>query len=71
MLVFGWGPIHGLGVAGAAVSMLIGQRCGRGAAGRAPAAPRRRGAAAPTPWRLHAPLPRDILRVGIPASIAR
>jgi len=69
-LVFGWGPIPGLGVAGAAVSMLV----ANGAAAVALAAHLlRRDAAAPlnrSPWRLHAALLRDILRVGVPASMS-
>ncbi len=69
-LVFGWGPIPALGVAGAAASMLI----ANGAAALALAAHlMRRGAAAPlnrSPWRLHTPLVRDILRVGLPASMS-
>lgn len=70
MLVFGWGPVPGLGVAGAALSLLV-------ANGTAAAALARHlfraGAAAPlngSPWRLHAALLRDILRVGVPASMS-
>ena len=69
-LVFGWGPIPGLGAAGAAVSLL-------GANGVAALVLAwhlmRQGAAAPlnrSRWRLHAPLLRDILRVGVPASMS-
>lgn len=70
MLVFGWGPVPGLGVAGAALSLLV-------ANGTAAAALARHlfraGATAPlngSPWRLHAALLRDILRVGVPASMS-
>ena len=69
-LVFGWGPIPGLGAAGAAVSLLI----ANGTAALVLAWQlMRRGAAAPlnrTRWQLHAPLLRDILRVGVPASMS-
>ena len=69
-LVFGWGPIPGLGVPGAAISLLI----ANGAAALLLAAHLlRRDAAAAlnrSPWRLHAPLVRDILRVGVPASMS-
>ena len=70
MLVFGWGPIPSLGVPGAAVSLLV----ANGAAAVVLAAHLlRRDAAAPlnrSPWRLHAALVRDILRVGVPASMS-
>ena len=69
-LVFGWGPIPGLGVPGAAVSLLV----ANGAAALALAAHLlRQGAPAAlnrSPWRLHAALVRDILRVGVPASMS-
>jgi putative MATE family efflux protein len=69
-LVLGWGPIPGSGVAGAAVSLLI----ANGAAAVVLAVYlMRRDAAAPlnrSRWRLHAPLLRDILRVGVPASMS-
>ena len=69
-LVCGWGPIPGLGAAGAAVSLLI----ANGTAALVLAWQlMRRGAAAPlnrTRWQLHAPLLRDILRVGVPASLS-
>ena len=69
-LVFGWGPLPGLGVAGAAVSMLV----ANGAAALALAASLLRRDAAVrlnrSPWRLHAALWRDILRVGVPASLS-
>ncbi len=70
LLVFGWGPIAGLGIAGAAVSTLsanavaavvmLGYLLRRGAAVQLHA----------TPWRLRIGLLRDILRVGIPASLS-
>jgi putative MATE family efflux protein len=70
LLVFGWGPIPGLGVAGAAASLLV-------ANGTAAAALcmhlLRPGAPAPlngSRWRLHGALLRDILRVGVPASMS-
>lgn len=70
MLVFGWGPVPGLGVAGAAVSLLV----ANGTAAAALAMHLMRpGAAAPlngSPWRLHSELLRDILRVGMPASLS-
>jgi putative MATE family efflux protein len=69
-LVFGWGPIPGLGVPGAAVSSLV----ANGSAALVLAAHLLRSdAPAPlnrSPWRLHAALLRDILRVGVPASMS-
>lgn len=69
-LVFGWGPIPSLGAAGAAVSLLI----ANGTAALALAGHLMRpGAPAPlnrSRWQLHAPLLRDILRVGVPASMS-
>ena len=69
-LVFGWGPLPALGVAGAAASMLIANAAAalllalnllhRDAAVRLNR----------SPWRLHAALWRDILRVGLPASLS-
>jgi putative MATE family efflux protein len=70
LLVFGWGPVPALGIAGAAVSTL-------GANGvsaavmlayllRRQSAVRLQGA----PWRLRADLLRDILQVGVPASLS-
>ncbi len=47
LLVFGWGPIAGLGVAGAAISTLGGQRVGRRHHGGLPATARRGGAPGP------------------------
>lgn len=70
VLVFGWGQMSGLGVAGAAVSLLV----AHGAAAAALALHLLRpNAAAPlngSPWRLRAALLRDILRVGVPASMS-
>ena len=69
-LVFGWGPIPGLGVAGAAASMLVANGA---AAVMLVTHLLRRDAAVPlsrSPWRLHAALLRDILRVGVPASMS-
>ncbi len=69
-LVFGWGPLPSMGVAGAAVSMLI----ANGAAALVLARSLLRRDAVVrlnrSPWRLHAALWRDILRVGIPASLS-
>ena len=69
-LVFGGGPIPALGAAGAAASLLI----ANGSAGLVLAWHLLRpGSAAPlrrTGWQLHAPLLRDILRVGVPASMS-
>lgn len=69
-LVFGWGPVPGLGIAGAATSSLL----ANGAAAAVLAAHLlRRGAAAPlnqAPWRPQPALLRDILRVGVPASLS-
>ena len=69
-LVFGWGPIPALGVPGAAVSLLVAN--GAAAVMLAARLLRRDAAAAlnRSPWRLHATLVRDILRVGIPASMS-
>lgn len=69
-LVFGWGPVPALGVAGAALSMLVANGV---AAVMLAAHLMRRDAAAPlnrSPWRLHPALVRDILRVGLPASMS-
>ena len=70
LLVFGWGPVPGQGVAGAAASLLIANATAAAALTwhqtRPGAAARLNG----SPWRLHPPLLRDILRVGIPASMS-
>lgn len=70
LLVFGWGPIAGLGVAGAAISTLTAN--GLTAAIMGAYLLRRSGAVhlARTPWRLRTDLLRDILRVGLPASLS-
>jgi putative MATE family efflux protein len=69
-MVFGWGPMPGLGAAGAAVSLLV----ANGAAALVLAWHlMRQGAAARlnhSRWELHVPLMRDILRVGVPASMS-
>jgi putative MATE family efflux protein len=70
LLVFGWGPVPGLGVAGAALSTL-----GVNALSALVMVVyllRRDGAVQlqRTRWRLHLPLLRDILRVGLPASMS-
>ena len=70
LLVFGWGPVPGLGVAGAAVSTLVVN--GASALVMVVHLLRRDGAVQlqRAPWRLHLPLLRDILRVGLPASLS-
>lgn len=70
LLVFGWGSIDGLGVAGAAISTLVAN--GLAAAIMAVYLLRRDGAVhlARAPWRLRPDLLRDILRVGLPASLS-
>ena len=70
LLVFGWGPVPGLGVAGAAASTLIVNAAS--AMVMAIYLLRADGAVHlhRTPWRLHRPLMRDILRVGLPASMS-
>lgn len=70
LLVFGWGPVPGLGVAGAASSLLLANGAAAVALGWHLMRP---GAAAPlqgSRWRLHGALLRDILRVGVPASMS-
>lgn len=70
LLVFGFGPFDGLGVAGAAVSTLASN--GVAAAVLASHLLRRDGGVAlqRAPWRLRAEPLRDILRVGLPASLS-
>jgi putative MATE family efflux protein len=70
VLVFGWGPIPGLGMAGAAVSVLVAN--GAAAAGLATHLLRRDAAVRlnRTAWRVHPALLRNILRVGLPASMS-
>jgi putative MATE family efflux protein len=70
LLVFGWGPLPGLGMAGAAVSTLLVN--GASALVMVAHLMRRDGAVQlqRSPWRLHGPLLRDILRVGLPASMS-
>ncbi len=70
LLVFGWGPVPGLGVAGAAASTLAVNAAS--ALVMALHLLRADGAVHlhRTPWRLHRPLMRDILRVGLPASLS-
>ncbi|MBX9794656.1 MAG: MATE family efflux transporter, partial [Burkholderiaceae bacterium] len=69
LLVFGAGPVPGLGVAGAAASTLCVNALS--AAALAAYLLRRDGAVRlhQSPWRLRIPLLRDILRVGLPASL--
>lgn len=70
LLVFGWGPVPALGVAGAAVSTLVVN--GASALVMLAHLLRRDGAVQlqHSPWRLHGPSLRDILRVGLPASLS-
>ena len=70
LLVFGAGPVPALGVAGAAVSMLVANALS--ALWLAAHLLRRRGAVQlrSVPWRLRAPLLAGLLRVGIPASLS-
>ncbi|MCU0955736.1 MAG: MATE family efflux transporter [Hydrogenophaga sp.] len=70
LLVFGWGPVAGMGVAGAAVSTLVVNASS--AVVMAVWLLRREGAVhlQRSPWRLHLPLMRDILKVGLPASLS-
>ena len=70
LLVFGWGPVPALGVAGAAMSTL----CVNAAAAlwllgylwRPSGVVHLRR----LPWRVHLPMLRDLLRVGLPASMS-
>ncbi len=70
LLVFGWGPVPGFGVAGAAASTLTVNALS--ALVMAVYLLRADGAVHlhRTPWRVHMPLMRDILRVGLPASMS-
>ena len=70
VLVFGWGPVGGLGIAGAAVSTLTANAVA--AIVMAVYLLRRNGAVQlqRSPWRLRIDLLRDILRVGVPASLS-
>jgi putative MATE family efflux protein len=70
LLVFGWGAVPGLGVAGAAVSTLVVNALS--ALVMVAHLLRRDGAVhlQRSPWRLRLPLLRDILRVGLPASLS-
>ena len=70
LLVFGWGPLPGLGIAGAAASTLTTNAL---AAAVLAASLLRPGGAVPlqrTRWQPRLPLLRDILRVGLPASLS-
>lgn len=70
LLVFGWGPVSGMGVAGAAVSTLTVNALS--ALVMVAWLLRRDGAVhlRRTPWRPRWPLWREILRVGLPASMS-
>jgi len=69
LLVFGWGPMPALGIAGAAASTLMTNAAAAMAMGlyllRPEGAVNLRG----LPWRLRAELLRGILRVGLPSSV--
>ena len=70
LLVFGWGPLRGLGIAGAAVSSLTINALGAAVMAiyllRRGSAVHLRG----TGWRLRGPLAGEILRVGVPAALS-
>jgi Na+-driven multidrug efflux pump len=70
ILVFGWGPFRGLGIAGAAVSTLSAN--GLAAIVMVAYLLRRDGAVQllQSSWRFRTDLLRDILRVGVPASLS-
>ncbi len=70
VLVFGWGPLGGLGIAGAAVSTLSANAVA--AVVMAAYLLRRDGAVQlqRAPWRLRTKLLAEILRVGVPASLS-
>jgi len=70
LLVFGWGPVAGIGVPGAAVSTLCANAVA--AAVLVGYLLRRHGAVHlhRSPWRVRVGLMRDILRVGLPASLS-
>jgi len=70
LLVFGWGPVGGLGIAGAAVSTLSANAVA--AVVMAAYLLRRNGVVQlqRSPWRFRMDLARDILRVGVPASLS-
>ncbi len=70
VLVFGWGPMPGLGVAGAAASLLVANGAAAAALAWHLMRPRAAARLNASPWRLHPALLRDILRVGIPASMS-
>lgn len=70
LLVFGWGPVQGLGIAGAAASTLVANAL----AGAVLAAHLLRSGGAVhlrrVAWRLRVDVLREILRVGLPASVS-
>ncbi|HXE48306.1 MAG TPA: MATE family efflux transporter [Ramlibacter sp.] len=70
LLVFGWGPVKGMGIAGAAASMLTAYALA--GAGLAAHLLRPGGTVQlrRVPWRLRVDLLRDILRVGLPSSLS-
>jgi Na+-driven multidrug efflux pump len=70
LLVFGWGPIPGLGVAGAAASLLVANGTAAAALGLHLLRPGAAAALNASRWGLQGALLRDILRVGVPASMS-
>jgi len=70
LLVFGWGPVPALGVAGAAVSTLVVNAASALVMVAHLLRPDGAVHLQRSPWRLRRPLLRDILRVGLPASLS-
>jgi putative MATE family efflux protein len=70
LLVFGGGPIPGLGVSGAAASLLVANAAAAAALAMHLLRPGAAAALNGSRWRLHGALLRDILRVGVPASMS-
>lgn len=70
LLVFGWGPVPSLGVAGAASSLLVANAAAAAALAMHLLRPGAATALNGARWQLHGALLRDILRVGVPASLS-
>lgn len=70
LLVFGWGPVPALGVVGAAVSTLVVNAASALVMVAHLLRPDGAVQLQRSPWRLRRPLLRDILRVGLPASLS-
>jgi putative MATE family efflux protein len=70
LLVFGWGPVPALGVAGAAASLLVANAAASAALAMHLLRPGAAAALNGSRWQLHGVLLRDILRVGVPASMS-